>query len=111
MITLINFTGKDISHYNSDMSEVLSVIPSNGQLRIKEERKLLYYLGDIPVYEQIHGSIEGLPEEKEDVFIILPFLLAKSDYIKSLNRKDILIPSQTIKQNGKVVGFKSFSLA
>ena len=110
-ITLLNYTGKDINHFNNDMTKVLMTIPTQGKFAIEEKRTLKFWLGDIPVYEQTHGEVYNLPEPVENTVIILPFLLAKSDYVKGLNRNDILIPSQTVKENGKVIGFKSFSLA
>ena len=82
---------------------VREIQPSGICPRCKQEERELDPLDGIPVVGISFGEIEGLPEEKEGVYLIVSALVATAG--RKQGRRDLLIPSRLVRNyEGKIMG-------
>jgi len=81
-------------------------IPSEGVVRVAETRKLLKEVEGIKIYSKTFGTSDELPPKKEGQYIIVSVPVAQAHP----ERKDLIIPDDLVRDGGKIVGCKSFSI-
>jgi hypothetical protein len=81
-------------------------IPSEGVVRVAETRKLLKEVEGIKIYSKTFGTSDELPPRTEGQYIIVSVPVAQAHP----ERKDLIIPDDLVRNEGKIVGCKSFAI-
>jgi hypothetical protein len=79
-------------------------IPSSGVARLQERNESAGLIAGVPVIRQVRGQVEGLPDPKDGVWIIVsrPIFDALPD------RNDLLAIGETVRDaQGKILGAKN----
>ena len=105
---IINCTPHDITIVRTDGS-FITTIPKSGIVpRLKE---IVTDAGNISIEEFIvpirnkeFRECEGLPEKKDNTFLIVPALIASA-----LLRSDLLVPNTIRNEKGQIIGCDSFA--
>lgn len=75
-----------------------------GQHRVLDVETYTHGVASIPVEWVEYGQVHGLPEQRDDVFLIVPLLIALGVNVKG-DRPDLLVPYQQVRNaEGTVVG-------
>lgn len=90
MQSYLNYTPHNIDVQLEDGTNV--TIPSSGSARVTETRQSLQSHAGIPLQTTIYGHIEGLPEEKENIKIIVSMLVTQINKNSLFPRKDLVSP-------------------
>ena len=105
-MTIKNFTPHPILICNN-AGEIIRVIQSEGLVRLKAVTVAAGEIDGVPVTRTEFGQAEGLPEFKEDIFIVV------SQLVKTAlpSRSDLLVPAEVVRdEKGNIVGCKSLGL-
>lgn len=101
---IVNLTPHEIKVVG-DEENVHTFAPSGQTTRIHVIRYKFGYAGDIPLYKSELGQVEGLPEQKEGVYLIVSTLIRTSFPA----RKDLLSPGELIRDaKGQPTGCRGF---
>jgi len=105
---ILNYTRHPITIITDD--GVIN-IPSHGQARCSTSRKLIEYLecegARIRINKTVFGSVEGLPEEREDTVIIVSAILA--NVMRSKGRTDLMVVDSPIRDGNTIMGCAALS--
>ena len=106
MKKILNFTPHSITICNN-AGEIIRVIQSDGLIRLKAVTVSAGEIDGVNTSKTEFGQPEGLPEFKEDTFIIV------SQLVKSAlpSRTDLLVPAEVVRDEaGKIIGCKSLGI-
>ena len=98
MTNFINLTPHTLNvHANGD---VVSIAPSGEVARVATVSTDADPVGGIPTVTTAFGEVTGLPEAKEDVFLIVSGMVASA-----APRTDVLSPGDLVRdENGRPIG-------
>jgi hypothetical protein len=97
------------SHENLDLEnlEVVSFEPEGVQVRLAQEYKGAPEVNGFPCVTASFGAVEGLPEPKEGVFLIVAAMIKAA----CPERSDLICPDTNkgaVRENGRIVGTTRF---
>jgi hypothetical protein len=97
---LVNLTGHAVTLFRPDGSRY--TLPAGPfTVRLAEEvGRPLGEIAGVPVLERGLGEGLNIPPAVAGLFYIVPFLVA----VQYLERDDLLVPDNLVRENGKVVG-------
>lgn len=97
---IINLT----AHTINETTTGKSFPPSGIIARVQTKQAVVCNRLDIPVFTTLFGTLEGLPEPKEDTFYIVSAIV-----LNVSNRVDIMAPGSLKRdENGQAVGCHGF---
>ena len=102
IISIYNYTPHTIDII--ERKETITILPTGIVPRLKVSRKKEKEIAGIKVYQQKMVNESTLPEKKENIFLIVPVIIAK----ENPNRDDLLVPDVIRIKNGKIIGCKGF---
>lgn len=103
-MNIINLTPHDV---NLLLEDDVIVFKSKGIARVQQKEALDEYFDRVPIYKNKYGEVEGLPEEKDDVYYIVSFVVASALKDK---RNDLLIVTKTERnEKGQIIGCYGFA--
>jgi hypothetical protein len=85
--------------------------PSQGIARVTEKQSVVGSESGIELRTTIYGEIEGLPEVKEGVFVIVSLLVRQVNTASPNPRKDLVSPdtgASCIRENGVIKSVTGF---
>jgi hypothetical protein len=101
-----NLTGEPLSLYVE--GEVVAVLPSEGRVWINANYEWVDYLDaggyPLPVVRTTTPSISGLPEPRDDTFLVVTGLVAAA----LPERSDLLSPARIVREGTKSIGCRAF---
>jgi len=103
-----NFTPHPVVVYGENGNIITTIEPEGVQVRINEETTTQPEIEGIPVVRKAYTDISGLPEQKEDVWIVVSVLV-----IQASDRTDLVCPdtgpeSAVRNDKGHILGVKRF---
>ena len=106
MSNFINCTPHPLNICNEDGNTVLAIpAPPTGTPlpRVSVVLKNIEYIGVIPLFKAVVGEVIDLPDEEENVFLIVSSMLQAA----APQRKDLLSPGELIRdENRQPIGCK-----
>lgn len=102
---IVNLTPHEVTILDEDNTILRVIVPSGEVARLSTETKIMEPIDGIAITKTVFNSVVGLPEEKEDVFFIVSQMIKNSPLCR--DRKDLLVPSEVIRDKGKVLGCRS----
>lgn len=110
-----NFTPHVLTVYADDRKTVvLSVQPEKDStdkpvfIRVTQNYTDSGSVNDIPVVSATFGAVTGLPEQQENVYLIVSLMVAQA----LPNRKDLLVPDTNVgavrSDSGQIIGTTRF---
>ena len=109
--SVLNYTPHEIVIFNDDDRIIKRIKPTGKAIRVNQENKRIGYI-DIDGVAVPESSVtfidNGLPEEKEGVYIIVSKLTADAFPL----RNDLLLVNEMVRdENGAIVGCRSLPQA
>lgn len=97
---IINLTPHEINLHQEN-GNVVTIKPSGNAARIAVKREVVDTILGCPVTRSVFGEVEGLPEEKEGVILLVSALVRNA----FPERKDLFSPGNLVRdKNGAVIG-------
>jgi hypothetical protein len=91
-------------------NRIIKLKPCGNVIFVDSEYVEVGYIGGFPVFQEVYGDIQGLPPEKEDVYVLTYRKVLQALLSKGMQRDDIIIPGEPVKdQKGNTIaclGFK-----
>ena len=115
MENIINLTPHDVNIVNDD-GETITIITiehSNEQARVACTEEQIGVLGTdgIPLFRQVYGKIEGLPEPSADAYYIVSAMIVAAAEAEGRSTSDLLTPAGQIRnEQGQVVGCRGLAV-
>ena len=101
---IINFTPHDIEVIKNDGNVI--IFPSEGVIRLHEEREKTGDVNGIPVFRKKFGG-SNLPPKRDGIYYIVSLPVAQA----FPERHDFLVPDQLVRDDkGLVIGCRSFAV-
>ena len=105
-IVIYNLTPHTVNIVREDLSPVYTINPEENSVRCPQETKIINNIGGIPITSTTFGEVEGLPEEKENVYYIVSRLVLNA----CKDRHDLLVPNELVRDGeGHIIGCKSLA--
>lgn len=103
---ILNLTPHEVTLLDFDDS-VLMRIPSTGLARVSTESVVVGVVNGIPLTHTTYGEVEGLPEQREDVLLIVSGLIRSA----CPDRTDLCQPGLQVRDGeGRVIGCRSLDM-
>lgn len=114
MTRLINLTPHDVNVQITEGEALVAIPPSGKIARVSvtttPKGELSTPFGDIPLFADVFGEVEGLPVPVEGTFLIVSGMVAAHQSVKG--RADVLRPGDLIRdENKRVIGCKGLKRA
>ena len=102
MEKILNFTPHSINIVDGE-KKIIRTIESSGLIRLSATTVMVGIVDGIPTSKTVFGDPVGLPDFVEGTFIIV------SQLVKSaLNRNDLLVPAEVVRDDkGNIIGCRS----
>ena len=108
-IKLLNYTPHTITMIGS-LNEIVLELPSKGVARCKSTRYAVGQINGIPMNRTVFGNIEGLPNPKDDTYIIVSRIVAEAAAEAENPRNDLIIVDDTVRgADGQIIGARAFA--
>ena len=104
-VKIKNFTPHEVVVLN-DQYEVVARFPSEGVIRLSEERLKIGDANGIPIYKKSFGGSESLPPEEDGTVYIVSLPVAQA----FPSRSDFIVPDQLVRDDqGRIIGCRAFA--
>ncbi len=105
---LINLTPHEVTILDEG-NKVLKVIkPSGAVARISTSTKEMEPIDGVKITLTTFDHVNGLPDSEFGTFFIVSQMVKNSPLC--IYRKDLLVPSEVVRDNGKILGCKSLGM-
>ncbi|MBW6469593.1 MAG: hypothetical protein K0A90_00045 [Methanosarcinaceae archaeon] len=105
-VKIINLTPHNVGIIDTTTNKVVVNYPSEGSIRLSEDRKKIFTVNGIPVYSKHFGSAE-IPESVEGTMYIVSLAVGQA----FPDRNDFLIPDQLVRdEKGAILGCASLTV-
>jgi hypothetical protein len=106
---ILNYTPHTVNIINENR-EIIKSFESQGVARVGTKQEVVGNVEGVEIVKTTYTEIEGLPEEKEDVFYIVSMVV-----LNASDRKDLICPdtspSSAIRnEKGQIIGVKRFTV-
>jgi len=101
---IINLTPRTINELITNQS-----FPPSGIIaRLDSSTAQVNEINKIPLYEKLWGTIKNLPDSVEGTVYVVPGVMLDAGV--SQGRTDLVAPGELVRNNGKIIGCKGFSV-
>lgn len=110
MKKILNYTPHAINMCD-ETGNVFESYTSQGSARVETTQECVGEINGVDIYSTSYGEVEGLPEQQEDVMLLVSFLVKQA----LPERTDLICPNTSPQgvvrdENGKIIGVKSFQV-
>lgn len=102
---LINLTPHAVTILGDGNEMIKTIEPSGTIARLETSVKDMGEIEGIKVTKTCFDSVIDLPEEREGQFFIVSQMVKNSPLC--IGRTDLLVPTEVVRENGKILGCKS----
>lgn len=114
MQNLINLTKESISILNNNNQRIITLHPHPSTVgeEVKNNRTdtIVTMYTSIPLFTIEHADLSRLPKNLDDDTFYIVSLIMYRGLLKEGIKGNFCFPYQTVKKNGKVIGYKSFAV-
>lgn len=106
-MNIVNCTPHSINIHFED-GDVLSIEPSGIVPRCSVKSEMSGSINGIPVFSEVFGDVENIPEERENTILIVSRIVVAA----LPSRTDLVFPTQIVRNDkGQIVGCRGFGRA
>ena len=104
-MTVLNLTPHPLKVLGEDGEPMLELPKAEAPARVSASTRRVGEVDGIPVYQEILGEVENLPEPREGAYYVVSRMIAAA----CPGRHDLLVPGNLIRDGeGRIIGCRGF---